>query len=100
MSLASYFLIPRPVENGTASITTPKLSPNKGVRAYTVLSEYDEKDDAGHAWSHIDWYVKNGGTVPGPFFGIAEGPGVSQVSAVIAATNAYARFFLVVDIFA
>jgi hypothetical protein len=82
-------------------ISTPSggIGPNQGVRAYCVCTSYEEAEDQGSSFGEIFNFVQNGVTHPGPFSGVALGPGVTEITAHIQTTNAWVKYLLMVDIF-
>jgi len=105
MALQGYWMLPI---NGWADNTTADwwratppggIGPNQGVRAYCVVTSDTELEDQASSVAEISSYVQNGTTHTGPFSCITTGPGVSEVTAHVQATNTSLKSFLIVDIF-
>ena len=103
MALQTYWMLPAFLiaSNTTtdAWVPTPPIPANKGVRAYCIQTSYEEAEDQGSSFGEILSYVQKGVTHTGPFPGITMGPGVTEVTAHFQSTNAWVKYFLMVDIF-
>ena len=98
--LQTYWMLPVSIQDGPATVNTPSIPANKGIRSYSVMTKFVAlTDNAGGAASQISSFSQGGVTHPGGSDGIAEGPGVTQVTANYLAFSAAADFLFITDIF-